>query len=133
MRRIFVASLAILPLLSAGAACPVLPDDAGLAWQATSRDDGMACYALQADGSVAFGLWIGTTSVDMPSDPEDLGSGRIAGIPVRWIKAAGQNSRQALATLGAGRQMHAFVPDVPPDTLQLRLAQLAALEVPAAP
>ena len=133
MRKLFIASLALLPVLTAGATCPVLPQDAGLAWQATQTDDGMTCYALQTDGAMAFGLWVGTTRVDMPVDPVVLGSGQIAGIPILWVKAKSHNSRQALATLGAGTNIHAFVPDSPADTLQLRLAQLAALPTPGAP
>ena len=133
MRKLLIASLALLPMLAAGATCPVLPDDAGLAWKASQQENGMTCYALESDGSIAFGFWLGTTRVEMPSESDDLGSGQIAGIPVRWVKAKGHTSRQALVMLGGGTQVHAFVPDSPRDTLQLRLDQLAALSVPGAP
>ena len=113
--------------------CPTLPENAGLAWQQSRLEHGITCYALRPDGTIAFGLWAGTTRVDMPRDATFIAAGQVAGIPVRWVRKKSDTSRQAHASLSNGLQLHAFVPDLPRATLQERLGVLSALALRSAP
>ena len=113
--------------------CPTLPKDANLTWQQSRLEDGITCYAINPDGTVAFGFLVGATPVDRARDEMFVAPGQVAGIPVRWVKSTSASSRQAHVSLSDGLQLHAFVPELPQVTLQQRLGVLAALALRSAP
>lgn len=117
-------ALLLAGLLSAGganaqeaqqaAACPRLPADAGLTWEARSTADSDFCRALRSDGSEAFGLYISAAPNFEPNPRSGKESGRIDGRDVVWYRAEiatapGVQARETLLQLADGRYAHIWL------------------------
>lgn len=112
--------------------CPRLPEASSLTWQQSVLKHGVSCYAIRADKTVAFGLYLGRIPVDMPPDASLIDSGLVAGIPVRWVRAHGQGSLQAFGQQGE-MHLHAFVPESKQDTVKEQIRLLSEITLGKAP
>jgi hypothetical protein len=95
-------------------ACPQLPANAGLAWEARSTADSDFCRALRSDGSEAFGLYITAQPSFEPNPRNGKESGRIDGRSVVWYRAEiatdpGVQARETLLQLADGRYAHIWL------------------------
>ena len=66
--------------------CPQLPASAGLDWEYSTGPDFVFCRALRADGSQAFGVYLGKESPFEPKRNNRTETGTIDGQPVYWYR-----------------------------------------------
>jgi len=135
----FAAGLLFAGLLSTGTvraqaapgpACPQLPADAGLAWDARATGDSLLCRAMRADGSEAFGLYISPKPSFEPARPDRAEEGQIDGQSLYWYRAElaaqpGVEARETVVTLPDGRSAHIWLQAPNADALapSLKLVQ----------
>jgi hypothetical protein len=117
----------LLPFLTAGLllsgavhaqaapdACPQLPANAGLAWDARTTGDSQLCVAKRADGSEAFGVYISPKPSFEPVRPDRAEQGQIDGQSLYWYRAEiaaqpGVEARETVLTLPDGRSAHVWL------------------------
>lgn len=95
-------------------ACPQLPADAGLTWNARTTGDSQLCVAQRADGSEAFGLYISPKPSFEPARPDRAEQGQIDGQSLYWYRAEiaaqpGVEARETALTLPDGRSAHIWL------------------------
>lgn len=117
---LLVLLLPLLLLLSGTAwaqstmGCPHLPASTGLKWESSTGPDFVFCRALRADGSQAFGVYLGEDSPFEPKRRNRTETGTIDGQPVYWYRSEVATRpnievRETLLQLADGREAHIFL------------------------
>lgn len=81
--------------------CPQLPADSGLAWTHQAAPDFDFCKAMRADGTQAFGVFIGEESPFEPKGNNRAEAGTVDGRRIYWYRGqvAGDPTVQVRETL----------------------------------
>lgn len=134
-----VPRFAAVLLLASGAAqaqsaspCPQLPASSGLVWTHQAGPDFDFCKAMRADGSQAFGVFIGEESPFKPKASNRAEAGSIEGRGVYWYRgelAADPNVqvRETLVELPGGRVAHIWMKARNPEELAREMALAQSL------
>lgn len=93
--------------------CPRLPASTGLKWESTAGPDFVFCRALRADGSQAFGVYVGEDSPFEPKRRNRSETDTIDGQSVYWYRSEVATRpnievRETLLELADGREAHIF-------------------------
>jgi len=132
MKILVLAAIALFPLaVAAQRRCPELPSSASVHWESHHGPDFDACYALNKDGSLAFGLYRGNTPPLLADSLTRAEVGTVAGKPVRWYANGPERSYQAELFLGtsADDSIRVFVPRQPAGTFRERVKLVGALSM----
>lgn len=112
--------------------CPQLPPDSGLSWTHQAGPDFDFCKAMRADGTQAFGVFIGEDSPFEPKGSNRAESGTIEGRGIYWYRGevAGDPDvqvRETLVELGDDREAHIWLKARNPQELAREMALAQAL------
>ena len=99
---------------SAPDACPQLPADAGLTWNARTTGDSQLCVAVRANGTEAFGVYISPKPSFEPARPDRAEQGQIDGQSLYGYRAEiaaqpGVEARETVVALPDGRSAHVWL------------------------
>lgn len=125
---LLVLLLPLLLLLSGTAraqsamGCPRLPASTGLKWESSTGPDFVFCRALRADGSQAFGVYLGEDSPFEPKRRNRTETDTIDGQSVYWYRSEVATRpdievRETLLELDDGREAHIFFEAAPGEPL----------------
>jgi len=112
--------------------CPQLPPDSGLTWTHQAAPDFDFCKAMRADGTQAFGVFIGEESPFEPKGNNRAEAGAIDGRSIYWYRGqvAGDPNvqvRETLLQLGEDRVAHIWMKARNPQELAREMALAQAL------
>ena len=107
--------------------CPQLPADSGLAWVHQAGPDFDFCKAMRADGTQAFGVFIGEESPFEPKGNNRAEVGTIEGQGIYWYRGqvAGDPTvlvRETLVKLDKDRVAHIWMKARNPQELAREMA-----------
>ena len=107
--------------------CPQLPPDSGLTWTHQAAPDFDFCKAMRADGTQAFGVFIGEESPFEPKGNNRAEAGTVDGQRIYWYRGqlAGDPAvlvRETLLELGGDRVAHIWMKARNPQELAREMA-----------
>ncbi len=139
MNKTTMALLLLICTLASGTvlaqqapACPQLPANANLHWNARIADGTAFCQALQDDGTEAFGLYISSERGFKPRSPNQLEQGSLNNKPLFWYRSEiagdpGVDARETALELRKDVWVHVWMQTTSKDELDQRLLVVSQL------